>query len=116
MTNPNTRPTMAQVEAMILTKTYTRLPSGTAIVCELTLQNLHPVHGIAMVVDMENHNDELGCKAAYSKALDKAFEVMAYLLHQRMACGAIPNNHEALVQSYKIASGGQPVAIVLPTA
>ncbi len=113
--NLNTKPTMAQVEALIEGKTFTRLPSGTAIVCELTLKNLHPVHGIAVVVDLENHNEELGCKAAYSKALDKAFEVMALLLHQRMASGAIPNNHAALVHEYVIASGGQPVRIVLPT-
>lgn len=109
--NSATKPTITEVKSMIEEVTYTRLPSGTAIVCEMTLTGLHPVHGIAAVVDMENYDNDQGCKAAYSRALDKAFEVLAYTLHQRMHRGNIPSKHAELVATYKFDSNGQPVAV-----
>lgn len=98
--NPNTRPTLAMAEAAILSTTYTRLPSGVAIVCEITMWNLHRCHGIANVVDMENYDEARGQKAAYDLALPKVFEVLSFDLHNKMIDQQIPNRHQELCVAY----------------
>ncbi len=109
--NLNTKPTMADANAMIAHVSYTRLPSGTAIVCEITQINGHTEHGIARVVDMENYDNNAGCKAAYGYALAAVFNNVANAYHTRMAKGAIPNNHFQLVEEHRNATEGQPQLI-----
>lgn len=105
--NPATRPTREMVMDSIRSATYTRLPSGVAVVCELTLKNLHVVHGIAKVCDLENHDDQRGKEVAFNKALDEAFEFVAYDLHSKMLAGDVESNHAVLMAAYD----GQPKLI-----
>ena len=53
--NHNTRLSVEDVKAMIQSTTYTRLPSGKAIVCEIVLETGWTCHGIASVIDLENN-------------------------------------------------------------
>lgn len=98
--NPYTKLTKQAVESCIRNVTYTRLPSGCSIVCEITLPNLHRVHGIASVIDLENYDEKLGKEAAYAKALDELFKVLSYVKHESMYTGLIDSNHVALVAEW----------------
>lgn len=109
--NVNTKPTFADVKAMIRSTTFTQLPSGSAIVCEITLHNMHTVHGIANVVDMENYDEDLGRKAAEAKAIDRLFELLAYDLHTKMATQEIPNKHQLLTSAHAMGTSGQAVTL-----
>lgn len=111
--NPNTKPTMADATALIACVTYTRLPSGTAIVCEITQTNGQNEHGISNVVDIENYNENAGCKAAYGYALAKVFNNVADIFHTKMAKGDIPNNHFQLVKEYQTDDYGPK--LIVPT-
>lgn len=112
--NPATKPTREQVQSLIAGITYTRLPSGTSIVCEITLRNLHTVHGIASVVDMENYDESLGCGVAHTRAMEKVFEIASYDLHCRMDdtdmdnIRPLDNKHRTLTEAYKVEN---PVAV-----
>lgn len=99
--NYNTKPISQDVLDKLLSVTYTLLPSGVAIVCEITFKNLHTVHGIAKVVDMENFDLHVGRKAAYNKALDAAFEFIAYDMHTAIASNEIPSKHAELTAKHK---------------
>lgn len=99
--NVNTKPIRADVEELILSKTFTRLPSGTAIVCEITLRNLHVVHGISCVVDMDNYDEAVGKQVAESKAIEKVFDIVAYGMHSLINDGIIQSSHYDLRALYQ---------------
>src|ERR1700747_2111131 len=99
--NSNTRPTKHMVNDMIKSVTYTRLPSGSAIVCEITLKNLHTVHGIAQVVDLDNYDEDTGCCAAYDKAYAAVFELAAFGMHAIMHAGDLESRHAELTEAYQ---------------
>lgn len=111
--NPNTRPTMQMVLDKINTVTYTRLPSGTAIVCEIQLVNLHLCHGIAVVCDMDNDDAIQGKKVAYDKAIAQVFDIVAYDLHNHMTYNKaeVPNQNYELQQMHQAANNNQPVLL-----
>lgn len=114
--NPHTRPTMQMVLDKIQTITYTRLPSGTAIVCEIQLTNLHLCHGIAVVCDMVNDDAVLGKKAAYDKAIAQVFNLVAYDLHNKMddTTGLGPeigNNNYVAQVAHQAINNNQPVLL-----
>jgi hypothetical protein len=111
MSNPLTRPTLAEVEGMIHTTTYTRLPSGKAIVCELTLKNGFTAHGISQVTDLDNYDGQRGKDAALDKAKKVVWEVVALMKQNLMADQTIPNRHQELADDYQAASGGLPQLI-----
>lgn len=98
--NLNTKVTQAMIDGWIKNVTYTRLSSGTAIVCEITLYNNHHVHGIANVVDLENYDEELGIAASYRKAVDALCDKIAFSLHENMWTQVIPNKHAELLAEY----------------
>lgn len=99
--NPLTRIAKNIPDGWIKGITYTRLPSGTAIVCEITLYSLHVVHGIACMGDMDNYDEVRGTQAAYDKAVVKVLELVAFCLHEKMHTQAIPNRHAELVNNYQ---------------
>lgn len=109
--NPLTRPSIEDAQALIQSVTYTRLPHGTAIVCEIVVRPNHPVHGIACVADMENDNSQLGKKTAYAKALDKVFEYVSYELHKKMETQEAPNRNAELLAAYNQSTQGHPVLV-----
>ena len=81
-----TRPrlTPQDVDDAIKHETYTTLPSGKVMVCELTLQNGFTVRGEAAVVSKENFNEDIGRKISRENARNKIWELEGYLLQQRL--------------------------------
>lgn len=77
------RLTPEQIDAVILGKTFTVLPSGKTMVCELILKNGFSVRGEASVVSRENFNQEIGEKISFKNARDKVWELEGYLLQQQ---------------------------------
>jgi hypothetical protein len=81
-----TRPrlTPQDVDDTIKAETYTTLPSGKVMVCELTLRNGFTVRGEAAVVSKANFNEEVGRKISRENARNKVWELEGYLLQQRL--------------------------------
>lgn len=75
------------IDSRIVNETYTKLPSGKAMICELTLVNGFTVRGEAAVVSKENFNEEIGMTISRKNARDKIWELEGYLLQE--ACGTI---------------------------
>ena len=73
-----------KVDAVIVSETYTVLPSGKAMICELTLVNGFTVRGESATVSKANFNYEIGKKIAYNDARDKIWAFEGYLLQQRL--------------------------------
>lgn len=78
------RLTPADIEAKIVGETYTVLPSGKVMVCELTLVNGFTVRGEASVVSRANFNEEVGRRVSREKAVLQIWPLEAYLLQQRL--------------------------------
>lgn len=79
------RVTPEKVDAAIVSETYTVLPSGKCMICELTLRNGFTVRGEASAVSKENFNEEIGRKVSRSKARDQIWQLEGYLLQDRLA-------------------------------
>lgn len=78
------RLTPADIDAAIVGETYTTLPSGKVMVCELTLRNGFTVRGEAATVSKANFNEEIGRKISRAAARNKVWELEGYLLQQRL--------------------------------
>lgn len=91
-TNPTApRLTPEKIDAVIVGETFTVLPSGKVMVCELTLKNGFTVRGEAATVSKENFNVEIGQRISRTNARDKVWELEGYLLQQMLhqaRCGA----------------------------
>lgn len=74
----------ASIDAVIAGRTFTALPGGKCIVCELTLMNGFTVRGEASVVSKENFDREVGEKVSFENARRKVWELEGYLLQQRL--------------------------------
>ena len=81
-----TRPrlTPQDVDDAIKGETYTTLPSGKVMVCELTLRNGFTVRGEAAVVSRANFNADIGMKISRENARNKIWELEGYLLQQSL--------------------------------
>lgn len=73
-----------KIDAAIVGETYTVLPSGKVMVCELTLRNGFTVRGDAAVVSKANFNEEVGRKVSRENARAKVWELEGYLLQERL--------------------------------
>jgi hypothetical protein len=73
-----------KIDAVIVGETFTTLPSGKTMVCELTLKNGFTVRGDASVVSKENFNEEVGQKVSRENARSKVWELEGYLLQERL--------------------------------
>ena len=78
------RITPDRVDNVIAGETYTVLPSGKVMVCELTLVNGFTVRGEAATVSKENFNGKIGRRISRENARDKVREVEGYLLQQKL--------------------------------
>ena len=73
----------ADIERVIVDVTYTTMPSGKAMVCEITLANGFTVRGESAVVKKENFREDIGREISYKRAHDKIWELEGYLLQER---------------------------------
>ena len=82
LTAPRLTPT--DVDAAIVSESFTVLPSGKVMVCELTLRNGFTVRGDAATVSKENFNVAIGERISRENARAKVWELEGYLLQQRI--------------------------------
>ena len=78
------RLTPSDIDAVIVGETYTILPSGKVMVCELTLQNGFTVRGEAATVSKSNFNEDIGKSISRENARNKVWEVEGYLLQDKL--------------------------------
>lgn len=71
------------LDSIITEVTYTPMPSGKALVCEITLQNGFTVHGISATVDKSKFNIDTSKSISYAKARKKIWELEAYLVQEQ---------------------------------
>ncbi len=79
------RLTPSDIDAAIVGETFTTLPSGKSMVCELTLRNGFTVRGEAATVSKANFNEEIGKKISRENARNKVWELEGYLLQEKLA-------------------------------
>ena len=79
------RLTPSDIDAAIVGETFTTLPSGKVMVCELTLRNGFTVRGEAATVSKANFNEEIGKKISRENARNKVWELEGYLLQEKLA-------------------------------
>lgn len=79
--------TLERILGKIKSETYTRLPSGKVLVCELMLENGFSVRGEAAVVDPANYNEEIGIKISRENAVDQIWQLEGYLLQEELYKG-----------------------------
>ena len=73
-----------QINAVIISETFTTLPSGKAMICEITLKNGFTVRGESACVSKENFNKDIGVTISREDARRKIWGFEAYLLQQRL--------------------------------
>lgn len=76
------RLTPSDIDEKIISKTFTILPSGKVMVCELTLKNGFSIRGEAATVSKENFDEEIGREISYNQARDKIWQLEGYLLQE----------------------------------
>jgi len=76
------RLTPEDISDAIVSESFTVLPSGKAIVCELILKNGFSVRGESSCVSKENFNFEIGKKLSREEARDKVCMLEGYLLQE----------------------------------
>lgn len=76
------RLTPEDIDRVIISETYTKLPSGKAMICELTLRNGFSVRGESACVSKKNFNEEIGMKISRENARNKVWKLEGYLLQQ----------------------------------
>jgi hypothetical protein len=79
------RLTPQDIDAVIVNDTYTTLPSGKVMICELTLTSGFTVRGESACVSIANFNEEIGRKISYENARDKIWELEGYRLQCDLA-------------------------------
>lgn len=73
----------ADIDAVIKSTTYTNLPSGKCMICEITLRNGFTVRGESACVSPANFDEEIGQKISFEDARKKIWGLEAYLLQER---------------------------------
>ena len=79
--------TIKDILAKIVSETYTIMPSGKVMICELTLENGFTVRGDASVVDKANFNEEIGREISKRNAVDAIWPLEGYLLQEKLYKG-----------------------------
>lgn len=80
----NYKVTKEMIEEQIVDKTFTLLPSGKKMVCEITLKNGFTVTGEAGVVDKENFVQEIGERLSYQRAFDNIWPLIGYEMQSKL--------------------------------
>ena len=79
---PRLRP--EDIDAVIVSETYTILPSGKAMICELVLRNGFSVRGESACVSKANFDEGLGRKISFDDARNKVWAFEGYLLQEKL--------------------------------
>lgn len=79
--------TMDKILSKVISETYTTLPSGKVMVCELMLENGFSVRGEAAVVSKENFNEEIGRSISKENAINSIWQLEGYLLQEKLYKG-----------------------------
>lgn len=74
----------AHIDSVIVEESFTTLPSGKVMICELTLRNGFTVRGEAAVVSRANFNEEIGQRISKENARNKVWELEGYLLQEKL--------------------------------
>jgi len=72
------------IDDVIVGETFTVLPSGKCMVCELTLKNGFTVRGESAAVSKANFDIEIGEEISRDKARDKVWAFEGYLLQEKL--------------------------------
>lgn len=80
---PRLRP--QDIDAVIVSETYTTLPSRRTMICELTLRNGFTVLGEANVISVENFDEDLARDISKSNARRNVWQYEAYLLKEKLS-------------------------------
>ena len=78
------RLTPEHIDSVIIDETYTNLPDGRTVICQLTLKNGYTIDGKSACVSKENFNQEIGNKIARQNAREKIWELEGYLLKEKL--------------------------------
>ena len=78
------RLTPEDISDVIVSESFTVLPSGKAMVCELILKNGFSVRGESSCVSKENFNFEIGKKLSREEARGKVWMLEGYLLQEKL--------------------------------
>ncbi len=81
------RLTPDHINSVIVGESYTVLPSGKCMVCEMTLTNGFTVRGESSTVSKANFNEEIGRQISREDARNKIWLLEGYLLQQRLFDG-----------------------------
>jgi len=73
-----------KIDAVIVSESFTVLPSGKCMICELTLRNGFTVRGESAAVSKENFDEEIGREISRKDARGKVWGFEGYLLQQRL--------------------------------
>lgn len=82
LTAPRVTPDL--IASVIVGETYTKLPSGRTLICELTLKNGYTVRGESSCVIIENFDLDLGKKISREDAKNKVWQLEGYLLKEQL--------------------------------
>lgn len=82
LTAPRVTPDL--IASVIVGETYTKLPSGRTLICELTLKNGYTVRGESSCVSIENFDLDLGKKISREDAKNKVWQLEGYLLKEQL--------------------------------
>ena len=74
----------ADIDAVIVSETFTVLPSGKCMICELTLKNGFTIRGESAAVSKANFDLEIGEEISRKDARSKIWGFEGYLLQQRV--------------------------------
>ncbi len=78
------RITPEHIDSLIVDETYTVLPSGKVMVCELILKNGFSVRGESSCVSKANFDRDIGILVSRRNAVDQIWQLEGYLLQQRL--------------------------------
>lgn len=76
---PEFKVKFSDAEDATVKETYTLLPSGRVVICELTMENGFTVTGKAAVIYAGNMDFAIGCKIARQRAVDEMYQILGYL-------------------------------------
>ena len=96
------RLTPDHIDSVIIDETYTNLPDGRTVICQLTLKNGYTIDGKSACVSKENFDQEIGNGIARKNAREKIWELEGYLLKDKLSQTAKqPKSHIERMQSEK---------------
>jgi hypothetical protein len=74
----------ADIDAVVVSESFTILPSGKTMICELILRNGFSVTGESSCVSKENFNIEIGQRISRENARDKVWMLEGYSLQEKL--------------------------------